>query len=194
MKLKHVDLKADRVDQDAREVNTKNSKTFPTFFFPVGDETRQIVEEWVTYLRERMLWGNDDPLFPATDTVVGVSHQFEAVGLKRERWRTAAPIRTIFRQAFEAAGLPYFNPHSLRKTLGTLGQTRCQTPEAFKAWSQNLGHEEVMTTLTSYGAVQVSRQSEIIRALAKPAESPLPLAAEIAEAVVRELRGLNSGG
>src|ERR1022692_3763953 len=37
MKLKHVDLVANRVDQDAREVKTKFSKTFSTFFFPVGD-------------------------------------------------------------------------------------------------------------------------------------------------------------
>ena len=97
-------------------------------------------------------------------------------------------------EAFEAAGLRYFNPHSLRKTLGTLGQTRCRTPEEYKAWSQNFGHDDVMTTFSSYGAVQVSRQAEIIRALAKPTESPQPLAAEIAEAVVRELRRLNSVG
>src|SRR5208337_211416 len=38
MKLKHVDINAHRVTQDAREVNTKFSKTFTTFFFPVGDE------------------------------------------------------------------------------------------------------------------------------------------------------------
>jgi len=49
-----------------------------------------------------------------------------------------------------------------------------------------------MTTLTSYGAVRASRQAEIIRDLAKPVESPLPLAAEIAEAVVRGLHALRS--
>ncbi len=38
MKLKHVDLSTDSVFQDAREVRTKFSKTFTTFFFPVGDE------------------------------------------------------------------------------------------------------------------------------------------------------------
>ena len=38
MKLKHVDLKEGCVQQDAREVKTKFSKTFPTDFFPVGDE------------------------------------------------------------------------------------------------------------------------------------------------------------
>jgi len=42
MKLKHVDLAAKCVDQDAREVNTKFSKTFTTFFFPVGEEIHKI--------------------------------------------------------------------------------------------------------------------------------------------------------
>ena len=40
MKLKHVDLAAGSVHQDAREVKTKFSKTFTTYFFPVGDEIR----------------------------------------------------------------------------------------------------------------------------------------------------------
>src|ERR1035438_7833074 len=43
MKLKHVDVAAGRIDQDAREVNTKFSKTFVTFFFPVGDDILTIV-------------------------------------------------------------------------------------------------------------------------------------------------------
>src|SRR5208337_4427513 len=34
MKLKHVDLTANSVNQDAREVKTKFCKTFTTFFFP----------------------------------------------------------------------------------------------------------------------------------------------------------------
>ena len=55
MKLKHVDLSANNVNQDAREVKTKFSKTFNTFFFPVGDEIRRIVEEWVSFLREDKL-------------------------------------------------------------------------------------------------------------------------------------------
>jgi len=53
-------------------------------------------------------------------------------------------IRTIFKDAFESADLPYFNPHSFRKTLVTLGQKFCQSPEEFKAWSQNLGHEDAV--------------------------------------------------
>ena len=48
MKLKHVDLKEGCVQQDAREVRTKFSKTFVTYFFSVGDEIREIVTDWVS--------------------------------------------------------------------------------------------------------------------------------------------------
>jgi integrase len=95
--------------------------------------------------------------------------RFEAVGLDRKHWSTANPIRTIFKEAFASAGLPYFNPHSFRKTLALLGGQRCKTPEEYKAWSQNLGHEHVLTTFCSYGDVSGSRQSEIMRSLAGPA-------------------------
>jgi integrase len=59
-----------------------------------------------------------------------------------------------------AAGLPYFNPHSFRKTLALLGGELCETPEQYKAWSQNLGHEHVLTTFTSYGNVDSHRQAK----------------------------------
>jgi integrase/recombinase XerC len=187
MKLKHVDLISGCVNQDAREVNTKFSKTFDTFFFPVGEEVRGIVSEWISYLRDEKLWGNDDPLFPATRVAVGPSRQFEAAGLKREHWSTATPIRTIFRDAFTAAGLPYFNPHSFRNTLVQLGQEVCKTPEEYKAWSQNLGHEKVLTTFLSYGEVACQRQGEIIRELAMPQKNMPRDASEIAEAVFKRL-------
>jgi len=61
--------------------------------------------------------------------------------------------------------LPYFNPHSFRKTLVLLGQRTCRTPEEFKAWSQNLGHDSVLTTFCSYGTLDAHRQAEIMRAL-----------------------------
>jgi site-specific recombinase XerD len=108
-KLKHIDLVTDSVYQDAREVRTKFSKTFNTFFFPVGNEILRIVADWVLYLRRDKLWGNDDPLFPSTRVALGASLQFEASGLKPEHWRTASPIRRIFREAFVRAGLPYLS-------------------------------------------------------------------------------------
>ncbi len=165
VKLKHVDLASRSVFQDAREVNTKFSKSFTTWFFRVGDDIEEIVVDWITYLRTELLWGEDDPLFPATEIQNGPDRRFRPVGVKREHWSTAEPIRRIFRKAFEKAKIPYYNPHSFRNTLTNLGQRLCQAPEAFKAWSQNLGHDHVMTTLMSYGTIGAERQAEIVRNL-----------------------------
>jgi integrase len=146
-------------------VQTKFSKSFVTTFFPVGDDIRAVMADWVTYLRTERLWGLDDPLFPATKVALCDNLRFGAAGLDRKPWSTAGPIRTIFKEAFAAAGLPYFNPHSFRKTLALLGGELCQTPEQYKAWSQNLGHEHVLTTFTSYGNLDSNRQVEVIRAM-----------------------------
>ncbi|MFH1980360.1 MAG: tyrosine-type recombinase/integrase [Pseudomonadota bacterium] len=188
LKLKHVNLAAGCVHQDAREVETKFSKTFVTYFFPVGDEPLEIFSDWVSYLRDEKLWGNDDPLFPATLICQGATRQFEAAGLKRVHWSNATPIRTMFREAFACAGLPYFNPHSFRNTLVQLGQKVCRTPEQFKAWSQNLGHEKVLTTFLSYGEVSCARQGEIIHGLSKPAPTQQTGATEIADAIIERFR------
>jgi hypothetical protein len=75
----------------------------------------------------------DDPLFPATKVAVGDNLRFGAVGLHRKHWSNAGPIRTIFKNGFAAAGLPYFNPHSFRKTLALLGGQKRKTSAALVA-------------------------------------------------------------
>jgi integrase len=165
LKVKHVNVSEGWVNQDPREVKTKNSKAQVTTFFPVPGVARLIVEEWLQFLTRQSLWGREDPLFPATKVEQGADRQFRASGLARGHWGNAGPIRAIFKQAFRAAGLPEFNPHSFRHALALLGEGTCTTPEQFKAWSQNLGHEQVLTTFASYGAVAPHRQAEIIRSL-----------------------------
>jgi integrase len=169
-------------------VKTKNSKTFTSHFFPVGDEIRTIVEEWITWLRVEKLWGLDDPLFPATLCQQDASLAFQkAAGISRIGWQSAGPIRGVFRDAFVQAGLPYFNPHSLRKTLALFGQQACKSPEEYKAWSQNLGHEGVLTTFLSYGQVSIGRQSEIMRQLASPKVDKAGEAEESLKAKMQQL-------
>jgi integrase len=166
LRLKHVDLSLELVNQDPREVRTKNSKAMRTWFFPVGGSACRIVGDWISELRCDHLWGNDDPLFPAPLIKQGPDRQFSATGIARVHWAGANAAQKIFKQAFEVIGLPGYNPHSFRHALAALGEKVCRTPEEFKAWSQNLGHEGVLTTLSSYGAVPEQRQAELIKALA----------------------------
>ena len=115
------------VFQDARAVKTKQRKTFEPWFFPVGDDIEQIVVDWARFLIDVKLWGLDDPLFPATKVAVVGSGQFQPVGFDPQGWSSTGPIRTIFREAFERAGLRYSNPHSFRNTLAALGREKCKT-------------------------------------------------------------------
>jgi hypothetical protein len=78
------------------------SKTFVTDFFPVGDDIRAVVVDWVNYLRQQKLWGLDEPLFPATKIAVGNGLRFEVAGLDRNTG--AAPVRSE----------PYSNKRSWR--------------------------------------------------------------------------------
>jgi len=170
LKLKHLDIAEGKLVQDAREVKTKFSKSFTTWFFPVPGEVQKIVADWVAFLETHKLFGPTDPLFPKTRVERDDHHAFRAVGLSRAHWSNATPVRTIFKEAFEHAGLPYANPHSFRNTLAQLGQRVCRMPEDFKAWSQNLGHEKVMTTFSSYGQVPDERQRDLMRGLARKPE------------------------
>jgi integrase len=67
--------------------------------------------------------------------------------------------------ACQAAELPDVKPHSLRDRLGRVGQKRARSAEQMKAWSQNLGHESMLTTFTSYGTIPDYRQREIVIAM-----------------------------
>ncbi len=113
---------------------------------------------------------------------LAVDQGFDDVGGQNRQLEDAGHIRAIDVEGV-SAGLPYFNPHSFRNTLVQLGQEVCKTPEQFKAWSQNLLHEKVLTTFLSYGEVACQRQGEIIRELGTPQSAMQSDANEIAEAV-----------
>lgn len=174
------------VEQDARHVRTKFAKSFRTYFMPVVSGAMEIVESWVQELGQEHLRGPSDPLFPATEIGLGENGGFQPIGLARTGWATTQPIRDIFRRAFEGAGLPYYNPHSFRDMLVHHAMKLDLTPEQMKAWSQNLGHSDVLTTFTSYGQVPVHRQGELIRARSSDAERSSPIAA--LEAALAELK------
>ncbi|MCI0745968.1 MAG: tyrosine-type recombinase/integrase [Verrucomicrobia subdivision 3 bacterium] len=182
LSLRHLDLTKSPplVRQEPDRVETKFSKTIITYFVPLGDDLKDIVVRWIDELRTAHLFAPNDPDFPRTKVRQGDDLSFRVAGIEPIHWSDASPARTIFRQAFADAGIPYFPPHSFRHTLGHLMQTVCRTPEQMKAWSQNLGHENIGTTLTSYGTIDPHRQGEVIGAISlNPAERDGDLIAKI---------------
>lgn len=165
LKLKHVNVALGHVFQDAREVNTKAAKTIHCQFFPVDAVYRECFTAWVTFLREVKMFGQEDALFPKARVGVVEGQGFANLGLAREGFANASKLNTIIRGAFSAVQMPEYTPHAFRKTLTHLGSELCQGPEAFKAWSMNLGHENVATTINSYLPVTTERQMEMIRSM-----------------------------
>ena len=195
LSLRHVDMAERLVFQDARTVRTKFRKTFTTWFFPVGGDAEAIVGEWIWHLRDKLKFGPDDPLFPPTGIGLDCNGHFAPAGFRREHWKNADPVRRVFKDAFQRAGLPAYHPHSIRKTLVRLGEKVCRTPEEFKAWSQNLGHEDVITTFRSYGTVQQERQAELILGMSREQAAPAQDDAErrLARMVAEEMAKLKVG-
>ena len=166
LRLKHIDLFHGRVKQDAREVNTKAAKTIDTTFFPVDTAYLDAFADWYEYLREVKLFGPTDALFPKAAMGIAKSGGFAVTGLAREPYANTGPLNHIIRTAFTSVDLPPYTPHSFRSTLFKLGQEKCKTMEELKAWSMNLGHDSIHTTVTSYMPISRQRQDEVLKGLA----------------------------
>ena len=147
---------------DGRVVNTKFGKTFSTGFYPMGGVLEDVLRDWVRELREGHLFSDTDPIFPKTRVAVGPDRHFTAQGIAREPWASPSSAAKIFKEAFRAHNLPPYSPHRVRDTNAELAKDFCRTPEDYKAWSQNMGHENVMTTFLSYGSVAPGRQMELM--------------------------------
>ena len=184
--LKRLDLANGCLSQDARDVKTKGRKTFSTWFYPVGDEAMDAVTEWVQELTAQHLFGPDDPLFPVTARGLDADGRFAAAGIERRFWTSADPIRAIFRKAFEAAGLPNYGPHSIRRTLTRLAYDRNLSLRALKVWSQGLGHDSVLTTLGSYGTIGAAEQAEVMASLRKKPAERVDQAVELARLILAQ--------
>jgi len=168
LQLQHVDEYKHHVKQDPNVVKTKFGKTILTQFFPVDKDVQQIVLNWIKYLKEEKMFGREAPLFPSMASEWDKDTQtFLRDNLSTSHMQSTTTVRDIFKEAFQNAGIEYFNPHVFRDTLVQLGERICTTPEDFKAWSQNIGHSSPLTTFTSYGDVYPTRQCDIIRKLAE---------------------------
>ena len=187
LKMKHINAEKGYVVQDPREVETKFGKHINSKFLPVGEDIHHIIREWVQDLREVLLFGDNDPLFPKEILQHNDKMNFVGGTLSREHWQSATAIRGIFKQAFLNAGLKPYPPHRFRDTLSAIGRQYCTTIEEQMAWARNMGHESPQTTFIVYGGFSPERQFEVLDRLAGKMEA-VP---ENQEDIARALQLLN---
>ncbi len=152
------------VHQDpAMGVRTKFSKTIHTKLLSFDDKLIRAILSWHEYLTCDRKFNPSTPFFPRTksfclegDSIPG------SMGIEPVFWKTASPIRKILKERSTNAGLPYFKPHTFRHALAQLIQRLPLTPEQMKAVSQNMGHENIGTTLSSYGKLSTHQALEVV--------------------------------
>lgn len=190
LRIGNINLVDGYVDQDARTVDTKFSKSFRTDFHRLVPGAAEIVADWCGELARDHAFGANDPLFPKAEMGLGADGGFTPISLARRPWASSQPIRDAFKHAFAAAGLLYRNPHLMRDMLVHSYMAMDLNPAQVKAVSQSLGHKDVLTTFTSYGQLPTHRQSELIRSIAerrvKVEGDPLT---DLEEAVLRLRQG-----
>ncbi len=153
-----------RVRQDPQlGVQTKFGKLIHSVLIRFDETLVEYVVDWAEYLENQKLFADSDPLFPRSKVehidggLTFVSHKVEPV-----YWKTTNSIRKMLEKRSAGASLEYYRPHSFRHTAINLATGRCHNGEEFRAVSQNFGHENIGTTLTTYGKLDDYRVEEVI--------------------------------
>jgi len=98
-----------------------------------------MVSEWVSYLRDEKLWGNDDPLFPATRVALGPDRQFAAAGLSRQQWSNATAIQKIFREALPMRACHISIPTASEIPLSSSARRSARHPSSSRRGARTWG-------------------------------------------------------
>ena len=155
------------VDQNPKKgVKTKFKKTIKSYLFPFDEKLLSYVVDWVKHLKEDKLFGNADPLFPRSkvENLEG-SKVFASCELEPKFWQNTSSMREVLNQRFEVVGIEYFSPHTFRHLAVNLALTKCKNGHEVKAVSQNFGHENVGTTMITYGSLNHAQLSETVKGI-----------------------------
>jgi len=112
LKLKHIDL-ARNADPGCPRREDEIQQEFPSCFSR-RRRGRRHSHRMGRLSANRELFGPETSV-PKDGGRGRASSPFRGGRLSREFWSDAASIRKIFKASFERAGLPYYNPHAIRK-------------------------------------------------------------------------------
>ncbi len=145
-------------------VHTKFSKQIVTKMFEFDETLVKYVLDWHEYLIKEKLFTHKDPLFPRTllEQEGGTLLAFVVKGVEPRFWKSADPIRKVFKKRCNDAELDYYSPHKYRHTHISEAFSRAETVEELKAISVSVGHENLSTTFFGYGRMDFDRATEII--------------------------------
>ncbi len=142
-----------------KDMNVKFAKTRCAYFLPFDNDVKDNVINWK---KELMSLGftDKDSLFPIIPSRFNQLNLLETRPQKTEI-KSNSTIGNIFKKAFTSQGFPYRKVHSFRHMIAKWSEK--QRPEFFNAVSQSLGHSDIKTTFTSYGALHPTAVGKILK-------------------------------
>jgi len=154
------------IQNPRKGVETKFAKLIPTTLLQFDENMLKSVIDWAKHLKVKG-FGSQHPLFPRSKLDQGNDHMtFEPSNeVEPVFWQGTGRMREIFKKRSHDAELPYFPPHTFRHLAITLALKACKNGEEIKAISQNFGHEQIATTLCTYGNYPPPRLTEIINTM-----------------------------
>jgi integrase len=164
LRIRHLDPTLKHVEQNAAEVRAKNSKSFTANWFPRTEALQEIVLAWLKELATNG-FRTDDALFPAAEHLQCSRAKLSAQDRPSiPPMRSNAGVNHAFAMASKRSANDY-SPHSARHCLAALGEKLCNSPEARKAWSLNLGHANEATTQVHYAKLTNKQLDEVFQSL-----------------------------
>lgn len=161
-----VDLENRSVDQFPNEgVRTKNSKAARTFLLPARN-LLLIIGSWHKKVEREL--GRDAYWYPPLTTDGMEWNKSNRVGsTESRRMSFSRGLKRLCRMA----DIAYKSPHKLRNGHGVFGVKASKTIEEFKAFSQNMMHENMEITDRLYGRLANDDVRQTIRNLGEEANS-----------------------
>jgi hypothetical protein len=120
--------------------------------------------KWVVFLRDEKMFGPEDALFPRPERRLD-NGKFVFDTVSRDIYANGSIVNEVFKAAFAQVQMHPYGAHGIRKTLVQDMNDRALTLAEQKAWSQNLGHENFVTTISSYLPVSDQQQGALIKGL-----------------------------
>lgn len=163
LRLGDIDCTGRKIIQNADIARTKNGKSLQIAWFPIPEEMRATVIDWVAFMKNAG-FAPEDALFPPSHAFKG-RRKSPAHGDQQIAPMTSCHAVT---EAFDAACKGHhakYTPHAAKHTIAAERDRRRLTMEQRKAWSENMGHENEQITTSHYGKLTHVRRLELLEEL-----------------------------
>ncbi|MEY8119970.1 tyrosine-type recombinase/integrase [Falsihalocynthiibacter sp. BN13B15] len=167
LRIKHFLPETGEIVQDAGVSRTKNGKSLRIKFFPFPPIFLQTGVEWKNELTG-LGYLEDDALFPDQRHLAAPVRPFNLASITV--MKSIHAVSKSFKLAGDFIDMR-LSPHFAKYCVGQLSWMHCRTLEQQKAWSLNMGHDDLAVTQKYYSKIPALRISEIFDAFGQADEA-----------------------